>query len=167
MSCGLSRKRGEPNSVALWLRCWMACEISENGRLPAFKRWEAMSRRAQERAVTERLVFARMSPENKVQIVQTLERTGRVCAMVGDGANDAAAIRAATVGIGVAAHSSDPARTAADLMLLDGRISSLLDALAEGRKLWQRVQSAVCVLLGGNAGVVAFAVIGSGLDNAA
>ena len=103
--------------------------------------WEALSRRRQEQAVAERLVFARMSPENKVQVVQTLERTGRICAMVGDGANDAAAIRAATVGIG-AARGSDPARTAADVMLLDGRISGLLDALDEGRKLWLRVQSA-------------------------
>jgi cation-transporting P-type ATPase I len=125
--------------------------------------WEALSRRDQERAVAQRLVFARMSPENKVQVVQTLERTGRVCAMVGDGANDAAAIRAATVGIGVAARGSDPARTAADVMLLDGRISSLIDALEEGRKLWLRVQSAVCVLLGGNAGEVLFAIIGSAI----
>jgi cation-transporting ATPase I len=125
--------------------------------------WEALSRKGQETAVTERLVFARMSPENKVQVVETLERTGRVCAMVGDGANDAAAIRAATVGIGVAARGSDPARTAADVMLLDGRISSLLDALEEGRKLWLRVQAAVCVLLGGNAGEVVFAIIGSAI----
>jgi H+-transporting ATPase len=129
--------------------------------------WDAMSRRDQEHAVAERLVFARMSPENKVQVVQTLERTGRVCAMVGDGANDAAAIRAATVGIGVAAQGSDPARTAADVMLLDGRISSLLDALEEGRKLWLRVQSAVCVLLGGNAGEVVFAVTGSAITGRA
>jgi H+-transporting ATPase len=125
--------------------------------------WESLSRRDQEQAVAERLVFARMSPQNKVQIVQTLERTGRVCAMVGDGANDAAAIRAATVGIGVAARGSDPARTAADVMLLDGRISGLLDALDEGRKLWLRVQAALCVLLGGNAGEVMFAIIGSAL----
>jgi len=48
--------------------------------------------------VQTRVVFARMSPENKVQVVETLERIGHVCAMVGDGANDAAAIRAATVG---------------------------------------------------------------------
>ena len=125
--------------------------------------WEALSRRGQEQAVADRRVFARMSPENKVQVVQTIERTGRVCAMVGDGANDAAAIRAATVGIGVASRGSDPARTAADVMLLDGRIISLLDALEEGRKLWLRVQSAVCVLLGGNAGEVAFAIIGSAI----
>lgn len=125
--------------------------------------WDALPRRGQERAVRDRLVFARMSPEHKVQIVQTLERTGLVCAMVGDGANDAAAIRSATVGIGVVSQGSDPARTAADVMLLDGRIGALLDALDEGRQLWRRVQAAVSVLLGGNAGELAFALVGSAL----
>ena len=129
--------------------------------------WDAMSRRQQERAVGDRVVFARMSPENKVQIVETLQRLGQVCAMVGDGANDAAAIRAATAGIGVAARGSDPARTAADVMLLDGRISALIDALDEGRQLWRRVQAAVAVLLGGNAGEVAFAITGTALTGRA
>lgn len=125
--------------------------------------WEGLSRRKQEAAVQDTLVFARMTPEHKVQVVQTLERAGLVCAMVGDGANDAAAIRSATVGIGVASRGSDPARTAADVMLLDGRIGALLDALEEGRQLWRRVQAAVSVLLGGNAGEVAFAIVGSAL----
>lgn len=125
--------------------------------------WVAMPRRSQEKAVRERRVFARMSPEHKVQIVQTLERTGLVCAMVGDGANDAAAIRAATVGIGVAARGSDPARSSADVLLLDGRIGALIDALDEGHQLWRRVQAAVAVLLGGNAGEVVFSIVGSAL----
>jgi cation-transporting ATPase I len=125
--------------------------------------WDALSRKDQERAVAERVIFARMTPENKVQIVQTLERSGRICAMVGDGSNDAAAIRAATVGIGVVSHGSDPARVAADMVLIDGRIESLLPSIQEGRQLWQRVQAAVSVLLGGNAGEVAFAIIGSAL----
>jgi cation-transporting ATPase I len=125
--------------------------------------WDALSRKDQERAVAERVIFARMSPENKVQIVQTLERAGKVCAMVGDGSNDAAAIRAATVGIGVIAGGSDPASVAADVVLLDARIESLLDAIEEGRELWRRVQAAVSVLLGGNAGEVVFAIIGSAI----
>ena len=122
--------------------------------------WDTLSHHEQEHAVEACLVFARMSPEHKVQIVQTLERVGRVCAMVGDGANDAAAIRAASVGIGVASHASAPARGAADVVLLDGRVGALLDALDEGRELWRRVQAAVAVLVGGNAGEVAFALIG-------
>ncbi len=93
--------------------------------------WESLSADERAGAVAERLVFARMSPEHKVEVVQTLERSGLVTAMVGDGANDAAAIRAASVGIGVAAAGSDPARTAADMLLLDGHIEALLDALDE------------------------------------
>ncbi|HZU47339.1 MAG TPA: cation-translocating P-type ATPase [Mycobacterium sp.] len=123
--------------------------------------WNALSRKDQERVVAERVIFARMSPENKVQIVQTLERVGRICAMVGDGSNDAAAIRAATVGVGVVAHGSDPAHTVADVVLTDGRIESLLHAVEEGRRLWRRVQAAVSVLLGGNASQVIFAIVGS------
>ncbi|WP_085126862.1 cation-translocating P-type ATPase [Mycolicibacter engbaekii] len=140
----------------------MGLEVNDD-QVISGAQWDALSRKGQEQAVNERVVFARMSPENKVQIVQTLERAGKVSAMVGDGANDAAAIRAATVGIAVVAHGSESASTAADVVLLDERIDTLLDALDEGRELWQRVQAAVAVLLGGNAGEVAFAIIGSAL----
>ena len=125
--------------------------------------WDSLSRKDQERVVTERVIFARMTPENKVQIVQTLEGAGVLCAMVGDGSNDAAAIRAATVGIGVVAGGSDPAHLAADVVLVDARIEALVQAIEEGRQLWQRVQAAVSVLLGGNAGEVLFAIIGAAI----
>jgi Ca2+-transporting ATPase len=121
--------------------------------------WENMSAEERAHAVAHHVVFARMSPQHKIDVVQELERNDLVTAMVGDGANDAAAIRAASVGIGVAARGSDPARTAADVMLLDGHIEALLDAIDEGNQLWRRVQSAVSVLLGGNAGEVCFALI--------
>ncbi|KAA1248430.1 cation-translocating P-type ATPase [Mycobacterium simiae] len=121
--------------------------------------WEALSADQRAAAVASRLVFARMSPEHKVEVVQALERSGLVTAMVGDGVNDAAAIRAASVGIGMAARGSDAARTAADVVLLDGRIDALLEALDEGQQLWRRVHSAVSVLLGGNVGEVCFALI--------
>ncbi|MEE6177925.1 cation-translocating P-type ATPase [Mycobacterium sp. 050134] len=125
--------------------------------------WNALPRADQEAAVLDRVIFARMSPENKVQVVQTLERAGRVCAMVGDGANDAAAIRAASVGVGVVARGSDSAHTTADLVLTDGRIELLIDAIDEGRRLWRGVQAAVAGLLGANAGEVFFSVIGTAL----
>ena len=125
--------------------------------------WDALSRKDQEHVVTERVIFARMTPENKVQVVQTLENAGVRTAMVGDGANDAAAIRAATVGVGVVAHGSDPAHMVSDVVLIDGRIDALLEAIEEGRQLWRRVQAAVQVLLGGNAGEVIFAVIASAI----
>jgi cation-transporting P-type ATPase I len=121
--------------------------------------WEALSADERAETVASRLVFARMTPEHKIDVVQTLERAGQVTAMVGDGVNDAAAIRAASVGIGVAARGSDAARTAADVVLLDERIEALIDALDEGQQLWRRVQSAVSMLLGGNLGEVCFALI--------
>jgi cation-transporting P-type ATPase I len=126
--------------------------------------WDALSRKDQERAVAERVIFARMSPENKVQVVQTLERAGKVSAMVGDGSNDAAAIRAATVGLAVVARGSDPASIAADVVLVDARIEALVAAIDEGHQLWRRVHAAVSVLLGGNAGEVGFAIIGSAIS---
>jgi magnesium-transporting ATPase (P-type) len=126
--------------------------------------WNALSRKEQERAAAQRVIFARMSPENKVQVVQTLERSGRVCAMVGDGANDAAAIRAASVGLGVVARGSDSAHLTADIVLTDGRIGALTDAIDEGQRLWRGVQLAVTGLLGGNVGEVIFGVVGTALS---
>jgi cation-transporting ATPase I len=118
-------------------------------------------------ARTERVasasVFARVSPEQKLQIVEGLRDSGRVVAMTGDGANDAAAIRLADVGIGMSARGSTSARTAADLVLTEPDVSLLLDALVEGRAMWRRVREGVAVLLGGNAGEILFTLVGTAL----
>jgi len=110
-------------------------------------------------------VFARVSPEQKVQIVGALQRCGRVTAMVGDGANDAAAIRMADVGIGVSGRGSSAARGAADIVLTDDDLSALLDALVEGRSMWAGVRDAVTILVGGNVGEVLFTIIGTALGS--
>ncbi|MHB8185507.1 MAG: cation-translocating P-type ATPase [Dermatophilaceae bacterium] len=140
---------------------------AEPGQVMTGAEWAQLSHQEQQRAAERVVVFARMSPEQKVAVVQVLETAGHVCAMVGDGANDAAAIRAASVGIGVASHGSDPARGAADVVLTDGKIGSLLEALEEGGQLWRRVQGALSVLLGGNAGEVAFTMIGTAVSGRA
>jgi cation-transporting P-type ATPase I len=108
-------------------------------------------------------VFARVSPEQKVQIVAALQRGGQVTAMVGDGANDAAAIRMADVGIGVSGRGSSAARGAADIVLTDDDLGVLLDALVEGRGMWAGVRDAVTILVGGNVGEVLFTIIGTAL----
>ncbi|WP_164704711.1 cation-translocating P-type ATPase, partial [Blastococcus litoris] len=106
-------------------------------------------------------VFARLSPEQKVTLVAALRRAGATLAMTGDGVNDAAAIRLADVGVGVSGAESPAARTAADLVLTDLDLTRLVDAIAEGRAMWGRVRDAVSVLVGGNAGEVAFTVLGT------
>jgi cation-transporting P-type ATPase I len=110
-------------------------------------------------------VFARVSPEQKVQIVGALQRCGRVTAMVGDGANDAAAIRMADVGIGVSGRGSSAARGAADIVLTEDDLGVLLDALVEGRSMWAGVRDAVTILVGGNVGEVLFTIIGTALGS--
>ncbi|WP_156686065.1 cation-translocating P-type ATPase [Mycobacterium sp. Marseille-P9652] len=108
-------------------------------------------------------VFSRVSPEQKVQIVSALQACGQVTAMVGDGANDAAAIRMADVGIGVSGRGSSAARGAADIVLTEDDLGVLLDALVEGRGMWGGVRDAVGILVGGNVGEVLFTIIGTAL----
>ncbi|KNB54044.1 ATPase [Streptomyces caatingaensis] len=112
-------------------------------------------------------VVARVAPEQKLQVVEALREVGRVTAMVGDGANDAAAIRAADIGVGVAARGSAAARNAADLVITGDELTPLLDAVAEGRALWRSVADAISVLIGGNAGEIGFSVLGTLLSGAA
>ncbi|MFZ0229372.1 MAG: cation-translocating P-type ATPase [Mycobacterium sp.] len=124
-------------------------------------RWERLSIAERAEVVKDNVIYARMTPEQKVQIVQQISNSGVITAMVGDGANDAAAIRAAAVGVGVSSHGSDPARGAADVVLTEGRVGSLLEAIEEGHRLWQQAQAAVAMLLGGNAGEIAFNMYGT------
>ncbi|GHD98485.1 hypothetical protein GCM10010339_05850 [Streptomyces alanosinicus] len=109
-------------------------------------------------------VVARVAPEQKLHVVEALQTAGRVVAMVGDGANDAAAIRAAAIGVGIAVHGSAAARNAADLVITTDDLSLLVDAVAEGRALWRSVADAISVLIGGNAGEIGFSVLGTVLS---
>jgi cation-transporting ATPase I len=106
-------------------------------------------------------VFARVTPAHKVRIVCALQSAGKVVAMTGDGANDAPAIRLADVGIAFGERSTAAARDAADLVVLDDRIETIVDALLEGRALWASVREAVAILVGGNLGEMAFTIAGT------
>jgi cation-transporting ATPase I len=101
-------------------------------------------------------VFARVTPAHKVRIVEAYRRQGRVVAMAGDGANDAAAIRLADVGVALGQNTTSAARAGADLIVPDGRVESLIDAVVEGRAVWASVHDGVALLLGGNLGEVMF-----------
>jgi cation-transporting ATPase I len=107
-------------------------------------------------------VFARVTPSQKVRVVRALQRKGHVVGMVGDGTNDAPAIRLADCGIAIGEHCTEAARGAADVVLMDGRVETLVDAIIEGRAMWASVRDAVSILLGGNLGEIAF-TLGVGL----
>jgi cation-transporting ATPase I len=101
-------------------------------------------------------VFARVTPTQKVRIVRAYQRIGRVVAMTGDGANDAPAIRLADTGIALAGRGSPAASEAADVVVVDDRIETILDAIVEGRAMWASVRDALAILIGGNLGEVGF-----------
>ncbi|MFI1935710.1 HAD-IC family P-type ATPase [Streptomyces purpureus] len=108
-------------------------------------------------------VIARCSPHHKVRIVQAYQRIGRVVTMTGDGANDAPAIRLADVGIALGRRGTPAATAAADLVVSDDRLETIVSALMEGRAMWTSVRAALAILLGGNLGEVTFSVLASAL----
>jgi cation-transporting ATPase I len=117
---------------------------------------DAMGDDELERRIGSVAVFARVSPTQKVRIVKALQKQGRVVAMTGDGANDAAAIRLADVGVALGARATNAAKEAADVVVCDDRIETIIDAILEGRAMWASVRDAVAVLVGGNVGEIAF-----------
>ncbi|MDT0612501.1 cation-translocating P-type ATPase [Streptomyces lancefieldiae] len=127
----------------------------------------AADRSARSRMLRDADVVARVAPEQKLQVVESLRDAGRVVGMVGDGANDAAAIRAADIGVGISARGSAAARNAADLVVTGDDLLVLVEAVREGRALWHSVADAIAILIGGNAGEVGFGILGTVLGGAA
>ncbi len=111
-------------------------------------------------------VFARVTPAHKMRIVRAYQRIGRIVAMTGDGANDAPAIRLAHTGIALGGHGSPAAREAADLVVLDDRIETIMDAIVEGRAMWASVRDALAILVGGNLGEVGFVLASTAIAGA-
>ncbi|MEU9380864.1 cation-translocating P-type ATPase, partial [Streptomyces sp. NPDC048279] len=106
-------------------------------------------------------VVARGTPEHKVRVVQAFQRLGRTVAMTGDGANDAPAIRLADLGIAFGTRATPAARAAADIVVTDDRLETVLAALMEGRAMWASVRQALAILVGGNLGEIAFTLLGA------
>ncbi|MFJ3026800.1 HAD-IC family P-type ATPase [Streptomyces tendae] len=127
----------------------------------------AADRTVRSRMLRDADVVARVAPEQKLQVVESLRDAGRVVGMVGDGANDAAAIRAADIGVGISARGSAAARNAADLVVTGDDLLVLVEAVREGRALWHSVADAIAILIGGNAGEVGFGILGTVLGGAA
>ena len=95
-------------------------------------------------------VFARVSPENKVQIVKALQKMGKVVAMTGDGVNDAPAMKLANVGVGMGKSGTDVTKNVADIILLDDSYNTITTAVSEGRRIYDNVITNVLYNLSSN-----------------
>jgi Ca2+-transporting ATPase len=129
--------------------------IATNDKVLTGSDIERLDEGALERAVEETGVFARVSPEHKLRIVEALQKKGHIVAMTGDGVNDAPALKRADIGVAMGITGTDVSKEAADMVLRDDNFATIVAAVEEGRVIYDNLRRFVKFAVAGNIGKIA------------
>ncbi|MBS9775653.1 MAG: cation-translocating P-type ATPase [Fusobacterium sp.] len=115
---------------------------------------EKMSDEELENCVEEISVYARVSPEHKIRIVNAWQKRGKICAMTGDGVNDAPALKKANIGIAMGITGTEVSKNAASIILADDNFSTIVRAIITGRNVYRNIKNSIGFLLSGNTAAI-------------
>lgn len=121
--------------------------ISDHPRAITGKEWDQLSDDGKQRTAPKIDVFSRMTPGNKHEIIESLQESAHTAAMIGDGVNDAPALKQAEIGVSMGISGTDVAKDASDMILMDDNFTTMHHAIREGRRIYNNIKKSIVFLL--------------------